>query len=98
MEMIKPERPDSTVSLKGLDYVDVPSLNKMDYKISFFSYKECHCNAKVEPHTTTFCPNSTKLLQLYSINKSSQLISVMFSTLLHTLTPLHLHFNSTADL
>lgn len=47
LEMIKPERPDSTVSLKGLDFVDVPALDKQDYKISFFSYKEGQYNAKV---------------------------------------------------
>ncbi|XP_066540500.1 hydrocephalus-inducing protein homolog isoform X2 [Hoplias malabaricus] len=47
VEMTKPERPDSTVSLKGLDYVDVPALAKRDYKISFFSYKEGQYNAKV---------------------------------------------------
>ncbi|XP_072551301.1 hydrocephalus-inducing protein homolog [Salminus brasiliensis] len=47
VEMGKPERTDSTVSLKGLDYVDVPALAKRDYKISFFSYKEGQYNAKV---------------------------------------------------
>lgn len=57
VEMIKPERPDSTVSLKGLDYVDVPALNKWDYKISFYSYKECQYNAKVVPNPTTFFTN-----------------------------------------
>ncbi|KAI4885088.1 hypothetical protein NFI96_023140 [Prochilodus magdalenae] len=46
VEMIKPEKLDSTVSLKGLDYVDVPALAKRDYKISFFSYKEGQYNAK----------------------------------------------------
>lgn len=46
VEILKPERPDSTVSLKGLDYVDVPALAKWDYKISFFSYKEGQYNAK----------------------------------------------------
>lgn len=62
VEMIKPERPDSTVSLKGLDYVDVSALSKQDYKISFFSYKECQYNAKVVPNNTTFCTISTNFL------------------------------------
>lgn len=44
---MKPERPDSTVSLKGLDYLDVPALAKRDYKVSFFTYKEGQYNAKV---------------------------------------------------
>ncbi|XP_049339422.1 hydrocephalus-inducing protein homolog isoform X2 [Astyanax mexicanus] len=47
MEMVNPDRPDNTVSLKGLDYMDVPALAKRDYKISFFSYKEGQYNAKV---------------------------------------------------
>lgn len=47
LEIIKPERLDSTVSLKGLDYVDVSGLATKDYKISFFSYKEGLFNAKV---------------------------------------------------
>ncbi|XP_041964608.1 hydrocephalus-inducing protein homolog isoform X2 [Alosa sapidissima] len=47
LEMIKPERPDSTISLKGLDYVDVSGLATKDYKISFFTYKEGVFHAKV---------------------------------------------------
>lgn len=50
LEMIKPDRPDSTISLKGLDYVDVSGLATKDYKVSFFTYKEGLCNAKVR-HT-----------------------------------------------
>ncbi|XP_053355859.1 hydrocephalus-inducing protein-like [Clarias gariepinus] len=60
VEMIKPERPDSTVSLKGLDYVEVSALTKRDYKISFFSYKECQCNAKL-----TFKNEATGEYQFY---------------------------------
>ncbi|XP_047008963.2 hydrocephalus-inducing protein homolog isoform X3 [Ictalurus punctatus] len=63
VEMIKPERPDSTISLKGLDYVDVSALNKRDYKISFFSYKECQCNAKL-----TFKNEATGEYQFYYLN------------------------------
>ncbi|XP_030621187.1 hydrocephalus-inducing protein homolog [Chanos chanos] len=44
--IIKLERPDNTVTLKGLDYVDVPALAKRDYQISFFAYKEGQYNAK----------------------------------------------------
>ncbi|XP_062403912.1 hydrocephalus-inducing protein homolog [Sardina pilchardus] len=47
LEMIKPDRPDSTISLKGLDYVDVSGLATKDHKISFFSYKEGTFHAKV---------------------------------------------------
>lgn len=36
-------------SLKGLDYIDVLSSSKKDYKLNFFSYKEGH-TAKVSTH------------------------------------------------
>ncbi|KAL2094104.1 hypothetical protein ACEWY4_011416 [Coilia grayii] len=45
-EIIKPERPD-TIYLKGLDYVEVPGLATKDYKVSFLTYKEGLCSAKV---------------------------------------------------
>ncbi|KAG7333195.1 hypothetical protein KOW79_003330 [Hemibagrus wyckioides] len=63
MEIIKPERSDSTVSLKGLDYVDVSALTKRDYKISFFSYKECQYNARL-----TFKNEATGEYQFYYLN------------------------------
>ncbi|XP_035275425.1 hydrocephalus-inducing protein homolog [Anguilla anguilla] len=47
VDMLKPERADPTVTLKGLDYLDVPALSKRDYKLSFFSYKEGLFSAKV---------------------------------------------------
>ncbi|KAJ8406633.1 hypothetical protein AAFF_G00302070 [Aldrovandia affinis] len=47
VDMMKPDRPDSTVMLKGLDYLDVPALAKRDYKLSFFSYREGLFSAKV---------------------------------------------------
>ncbi|XP_054633597.1 hydrocephalus-inducing protein homolog [Dunckerocampus dactyliophorus] len=47
IEFLKPDNPDSTVSLKGCDYIDVPALSKKDYKIHFYTYKEGQFNAKV---------------------------------------------------
>ena len=47
IEVVKPERPDATVALKGADYIDVPPLAKSDYRLSFFTYKEGTFNAKV---------------------------------------------------
>ncbi|KAM5208569.1 hydrocephalus-inducing protein homolog isoform 3-T4 [Hipposideros larvatus] len=47
VEILKPEKPDLTVTLKGLDYIDVLSGSKKDYKLNFFSYKEGLYNAKV---------------------------------------------------
>lgn len=47
VEMLKPEKPDLSVTLKGLDYIDVLSASKKDYKLNFFSYKEGLYTAKV---------------------------------------------------
>ncbi|XP_072823786.1 hydrocephalus-inducing protein homolog [Vicugna pacos] len=47
VEMVKPERPDLSVTLKGLDYIDVLSASKKDYKLNFFSHKEGLYMAKV---------------------------------------------------
>ncbi|KAG7468631.1 hypothetical protein MATL_G00145140 [Megalops atlanticus] len=63
VDMIKPERPDPTVTLKGLDYLDVPALAKKDYKLSFFSYKEGVFNAKV-----TFWNETTQEYLFYLVN------------------------------
>lgn len=46
MELIKPDRSDGIVSLKGLEYIDVPALDTKNYKLSFFTYKEGQYNAK----------------------------------------------------
>ncbi|XP_052022456.1 hydrocephalus-inducing protein homolog [Apodemus sylvaticus] len=47
VEILKPEKPDLSVTLKGLDYIDVLSGSKKDYKLNFFSYKEGLYTAKV---------------------------------------------------
>ncbi|XP_068693384.1 hydrocephalus-inducing protein homolog [Montipora foliosa] len=47
IEMLKPEKPDSSTTLKGLDYVDVPGLSKRDYRLNFFAHKEGTFSAKV---------------------------------------------------
>ncbi|TRY66381.1 hypothetical protein DNTS_003349 [Danionella cerebrum] len=46
-ELIKPDRSDDTVSLKGLEYIDVPALDTRNYSLSFFTYKEGQYSAKV---------------------------------------------------
>ncbi|KAK2085419.1 hypothetical protein P7K49_036719 [Saguinus oedipus] len=47
VEILKPEKPDLSVTMKGLDYIDVLSGSKKDYKLNFFSYKEGTYTAKV---------------------------------------------------
>jgi hydrocephalus-inducing protein len=38
---------DPAISIKGLDYIDVPALGERQYKLNFFSYKETTTNIKV---------------------------------------------------
>ena len=45
--MIRPEKLDRSVSLDGLEYIDVPALGKRDYQLHFYSFKECTILAKV---------------------------------------------------
>uniref|UniRef100_A0A8C8S7Z5 HYDIN n=1 Tax=Pelusios castaneus TaxID=367368 RepID=A0A8C8S7Z5_9SAUR len=47
VDVIKPEKLDSTTMLKGLDYMEVPASSRKDYKLTFFSYKEGMFSAKV---------------------------------------------------
>ena len=47
IEMMKPDKPDSATTLKGLDYIDVPGLSKREYKLNFFAHKEGTFSAKV---------------------------------------------------
>lgn len=47
VEILKPEKPDLSVTMKGLDYIDVLSGSKKDYKLNFFAYKEGLYTAKV---------------------------------------------------
>ncbi|XP_075327326.1 hydrocephalus-inducing protein homolog [Odontesthes bonariensis] len=54
METLKPEKPDATMSLKGLKYIDVPALAKKDFKLSFTAYRDGQYNTKV-----TFCNEET---------------------------------------
>lgn len=41
IDNIRPERLDRSVSLHGLNYIDVPALEKKEYKLNFYSFKEC---------------------------------------------------------
>nr|KAF6407321.1 hypothetical protein HJG59_009950 [Molossus molossus] len=46
VEMLKPEKQDISVTLKGLDYIDILSGSKKDYKLNFYSHKEGLYSAK----------------------------------------------------
>eukprot|EP00066_Takifugu_rubripes_P027985 XP_011617251.1 PREDICTED: hydrocephalus-inducing protein homolog [Takifugu rubripes] len=47
MEILKPDRPDATVSIGGLPFIDVPALATKDYRMSFFAYREGQFLTKV---------------------------------------------------
>ncbi|KAM6936867.1 hydrocephalus-inducing protein homolog [Xenentodon cancila] len=49
-KIVVPDKQDTTVSLSGLKYIDVPAQGQKDYKISFFAYKEGQYNTKVTFH------------------------------------------------
>ena len=47
IDMIRPDKLDRSVSLHGLEYIDVPALGRRDYQLHFYSFKECSILAKV---------------------------------------------------
>uniref|UniRef100_A0A4X2JPP9 HYDIN axonemal central pair apparatus protein n=1 Tax=Vombatus ursinus TaxID=29139 RepID=A0A4X2JPP9_VOMUR len=47
VDVIKPEKLDLSVTIKGLDYIDVLAGSKKDYKLNFFSFKEGIFSVKV---------------------------------------------------
>ncbi|CAL8355249.1 unnamed protein product [Lota lota] len=47
IEILKPEKPDGVVSLRGLNYIDVAPLATKDYMLSFYAYKEGLVQTKV---------------------------------------------------
>ncbi|XP_077372587.1 hydrocephalus-inducing protein homolog [Festucalex cinctus] len=63
IEFLTPENPDTTVSLKGREYIDVPALSKKDYKIHFYTFREGQYNAKV-----TFLNEASREYLFYIVN------------------------------
>lgn len=51
LEIIKPDKTDPTMSLKGQKYIEVPALAKQDYTVSFFAHREGSYNTKVWTNT-----------------------------------------------
>ena len=50
-DIIRPEKLDRFVPLRGADYIDVPAQGRRDYKLHFHSYKEFSVVAKVNADT-----------------------------------------------
>ncbi|XP_069028847.1 hydrocephalus-inducing protein homolog [Embiotoca jacksoni] len=74
IETLKPDKPDATMSLGGLKYIDVPALSTRDYKMSFFTYREGQYNTKV-----TFRNEATGEYSFYLVSFSVT-SSVVLST------------------
>lgn len=47
IDPIRPERLDRSISLHGLNYIDVPALSKKDFQLHFYSFKECTILSRV---------------------------------------------------
>ncbi|XP_069724910.1 hydrocephalus-inducing protein homolog [Phaenicophaeus curvirostris] len=62
MHIVKPENMESRSVLQGLEYIYVPGSAKMDYKLTFFSYREGVFNTKV-----TFLNEVTKEYLFYMV-------------------------------
>ncbi|XP_078068146.1 hydrocephalus-inducing protein-like [Mustelus asterias] len=66
IDQIKPERLESTTTLKGLDYIEVPGSSRRDYRLTFFTYKEAVISVKV-----TFRNEVTQEYLYYIVNIKS---------------------------
>ncbi|XP_066439738.1 hydrocephalus-inducing protein homolog isoform X2 [Eleutherodactylus coqui] len=62
IEVLKPERLDSSTTIKGLDYVEVPGGANRDYKLNFHSHKEGTFSTKV-----TFRNETTQEYMFYYV-------------------------------
>lgn len=47
IEPVRPEKLDRSVSLHGLNYIDVPALGRKEYQLHFYSFKECGIMCRV---------------------------------------------------
>lgn len=73
IEILKPDKTDPTVSLTGLEFVDVPALAKRDYEMSFFAYREGQYHTKVRSHTLLCAQIWTYVLALSSYHSPTRL-------------------------
>ena len=70
-ELLRPDKLDQSVSVVGMDYIDVPALSKRDYQLKFHSFKECTILAKVRTPTYAHMYKHTILVN-YSYLHCSQ--------------------------
>lgn len=74
IDFLKPEKADPTVSLKGVEYIDVPSLATRKYKMSFYTYKEGQYQTRVSRITDTFKRQRSESTAPSSASTSSPLL------------------------
>ena len=46
-EVVKQDRPDTATTIKHLEFIDVAAKSKRDFKLQFYSYKECIQQVKI---------------------------------------------------
>lgn len=46
IENMRSDKFDQSLTIKGLDYIDVPGLSAKDYKLTFHAHKECQPQIK----------------------------------------------------
>ncbi|KAM4733696.1 hydrocephalus-inducing protein homolog isoform 3-T4 [Anableps anableps] len=80
LEVVKPEKTDQTVFLKGHKSIEVPALAKRDYNMSFYAYKEGDYNTKV-----TFRNEATGEYLFYLVNFKVKPPKVLSTISLETL-------------
>jgi hypothetical protein len=82
LECIKPDKLDASTTIKGLDYIDVPGMATRDYKLTFYSHKECQPLVKVS-HVISY--SEYLLLMSISCRTESFRVFVYLSLINHLL-------------
>nr|CAH8857992.1 unnamed protein product [Trichobilharzia regenti] len=65
-EILRPDKSDSSTTIQGLNYIDVPADSSKEYKLSIFTYREGLTLVKV-----TFTNDTTGEYQFFEINFKS---------------------------
>eukprot|EP01117_Protostelium_nocturnum_P017772 TRINITY_DN7292_c0_g1_i2.p1 TRINITY_DN7292_c0_g1~~TRINITY_DN7292_c0_g1_i2.p1 ORF type:complete len:440 (+),score=74.56 TRINITY_DN7292_c0_g1_i2:122-1441(+) len=89
---IEIDNQDPSVSLKGLDYIDVPALGERQFKVNFFSFKEGVVNCKV-----IFTNESTKEYSFYTLSFTTTAPNILETIELETPTRRLISHNITLD-
>lgn len=96
---------DPSLTIKGLDYIDVPGLGERQYKLSFFSFKEGNYNVKVTftndkkeymYYVITFTTSPPEVLKTIELETPVRR-SIVHSLAIHNPLDVVANFNLTCD-